>query len=90
MNYMEIYNQWCTDAYFDEATKAELLAIKEDTAEIEEAKSAYKILGAKLVGIEKYALPEDYGERSLAIVEKVAKTPNKYPRGQGKERKNPL
>lgn len=36
MNYMEIYNQWCTDAYFDEATKAELLAIKEDTAEIED------------------------------------------------------
>ena len=33
---MEIYNQWCTDAYFDEATKAELLAIKEDTAEIED------------------------------------------------------
>ena len=61
-----------------------------DTTEIEEAKSAYKALGAKLIGVEKYALPEGYGDRSLAIVEKVSPTPNKYPRGQGKERKNPL
>ena len=61
-----------------------------DTTEIDEAKSAYKILGAKLKSVEKYELPEGYGERVLAVVEKVSSTPNKYPRGQGKERKNPL
>lgn len=61
-----------------------------DTEEINEAKTAYKVLGGKLIGIQEYALPEGYGERSLAIVEKVVKTPAKYPRGQGKERKNPL
>ena len=61
-----------------------------DTTEIEEAKSAYKTLGAKLKTVEKYELPEGYGERTLAVVEKVQSTPNKYPRGQGKERKNPL
>ncbi len=36
MSYMETYKQWCTDPYFDEQTKAELLAIKDDTAEIED------------------------------------------------------
>ena len=61
-----------------------------DTAEIDEAKSAYKVLGARLKTVEKYELPEGYGERTLAVVEKVQSTPTKYPRGQGKERKNPL
>ena len=61
-----------------------------DTTEIDEAKSAYKLLGGKLRSVERYELPEGYGERTLAIVEKVAQTPNKYPRGQGKERKSPL
>lgn len=36
MGYMEEYKKWCEDSYFDAATKAELLAIKEDTKEIEE------------------------------------------------------
>ena len=61
-----------------------------DVTEIEEAKNAYKILGGKLASVTQYALPEGYGERVLAVVEKVKPTPNKYPRGQGKERKNPL
>ncbi len=61
-----------------------------DVTEIEEAQTAYKILGGKLVGVHAYTLPEEYGERVLAIVEKTKNTPAKYPRGQGKERKNPL
>ena len=61
-----------------------------DVTEIEEAKSAYKILGGTLKEVKHYALPEEYGERTLAVVEKIKKTPEKYPRGQGKERKNPL
>lgn len=61
-----------------------------DTEEIEEAKTAYKTLGAKLQSVEKYQLPEGYGERTLAVVEKIGSTPKKYPRGQGKERKSPL
>ena len=36
MNYMDIYNEWCTAPYFDEATKAELAAIKGNEAEIED------------------------------------------------------
>ena len=58
--------------------------------EIYEAESAYKALGGKCVKIEKYELLEGFGERSLAVIEKVKPTPPRYPRGQGKERKNPL
>ena len=36
MGYMEEYKFWSEDAYFDQATKEELAAIKEDTAEIED------------------------------------------------------
>ena len=61
-----------------------------DKTEIEEAKSAYSILGGKLTDFYEYALPEEYGNRVLAVVTKVKSTPTKYPRGQGKERKNPL
>ncbi len=36
MGYMEEYKFWTEDAYFDQATRDELAAIKEDAAEIEE------------------------------------------------------
>ncbi len=58
--------------------------------EIYEADNAYKILGGKLEKAIPYALPEGYGDRVLAVVKKVKSTPQKYPRGQGKERKAPL
>lgn len=61
-----------------------------DTEEIEEAHSAYKTLGAKLESAIAYSLPEEFGARTLAVVKKVKNTPLKYPRGQGKERKQPL
>ena len=61
-----------------------------DTAEIEEAESAYKTLGGRLKAVERYTLPYGYGERTIAVVEKVKPTPQRYPRGQGKERKSPL
>lgn len=61
-----------------------------DVAEIEEAKNAYKTLGGKLEAIVPYELPEGYGERVLAVVKKIKTTPTRYPRGQGKERKQPL
>ena len=36
MDYKEIYESWLANPYFDEATKAELLGIKEDDKEIKE------------------------------------------------------
>ncbi len=62
----------------------------ENREEIEEAKNAYKVLGGKLISAQEYSLPEGYGQRILAVVEKVKETPSRYPRGQGKERKIPL
>ncbi len=57
--------------------------------ELEEAKKAIDILGGEIEHIEKYELPN--GEnRTLVIIKKVKRTPEKYPRGQGKERKCPL
>ena len=58
--------------------------------ELYEAKNACKILGGKLTDIYTASLPFEYGNRTVAVVEKHAPTPPKYPRGQGKERKNPL
>ena len=36
MNYMDTYKFWSEDPFFDDATKAELLAIKDDAKEIED------------------------------------------------------
>lgn len=36
MNYMEQFQAWLSDSYFDEATKQELLAIKDNESEIED------------------------------------------------------
>ena len=36
MDYREMYDFWCSDDYFDAATKAELLAVKDDDNEIRE------------------------------------------------------
>ncbi len=61
-----------------------------DLEEINEAESAYKTLGGKKSAVFSYELPQGYGSRVLAVIEKVKPTPTRYPRGQGKERKNPL
>ena len=61
-----------------------------DLTELGEAKNACNILGGREEKVLSYSLPENYGDRTLAVVKKISKTPPKYPRGQGKERKNPL
>ena len=54
------------------------------------ARHAAEVLGMKLECAEKYSLPEDMGERTLVVYVKTRSTPAAYPRGNGKERKNPL
>lgn len=67
------------------------LAYKGESAEeVNEAKNAIKILGGKLRDVYSYELPEDMGKRTIVVIEKIKPTPEKYPRGQGKERKSPL
>ena len=67
------------------------IAYKGDAdGEIKEAERAIKILGGEIEDIIKYSLPEDEGKRTLICVRKISHTPEKYPRGQGRERKQPL
>lgn len=61
-----------------------------DGEEIEESKNAVGILGGRIEREYIYDLPKSYGKRSLIVVKKERNTPEKYPRGNGKERKNPL
>lgn len=65
------------------------LSYKGDGAEeIIEAQNAIKVLGGKLKENYEYFL--DDAKRSLISIEKIELTDKKYPRGNGKERKNPL
>lgn len=57
--------------------------------ELERAAKAIKILGGEVEKIERYYM-ENCGNRTLAVIKKVSATPITYPRGQGKERKQPL
>jgi len=57
--------------------------------EILVAKNALKILGGKIEETHKFTLPSG-DERMVLLIKKVAVTPTKYPRGNGKERSKPL
>ncbi len=66
-------------------------AYKSDNCEeIDEGRNSVKILGGKISNVYKYSLPEDMGDRNIIEIEKILNTPEKYPRGQGKERSKPL
>ena len=56
--------------------------------EIIEAKNAIKVLGGKIFATENYLLED--AKRTIIKIEKIEKTNEKYPRGNGKERKKPL
>ncbi len=65
------------------------IAYKGDAQEeVLEAQNAFKILGGKLE--EAYYYQLDGAKRTLVNVKKIKNTDKKYPRGNGKERKNPL
>jgi 16S rRNA (guanine527-N7)-methyltransferase len=71
-------------------TGGSFIAYKGDASdEIKEAENAIKVLGGKLEKVEEYFLPNG-DKRCLVIIKKISPTPVKYPRGLGKERKNPL
>lgn len=57
--------------------------------EIQDARHALETLGAEVTGVFKYSLMEEY-DRSLVVVEKRHKTPDKYPRRPGIPGKRPL
>lgn len=56
--------------------------------ELKEAERAIEILGGKIESVDHYSLED--AKRMIITVRKVKSTDKKYPRGNGKERKNPL
>lgn len=56
--------------------------------ELNEAKKAIEVLGGKFEKIETFNI--DDSERNIIIIKKVKKTPEKFPRGQGKPLKEPI
>lgn len=62
----------------------------ESGEELRQAENAVKLLGGELEEVVNYELPKNCGKRSLIIIRKIKSTPEKYPRGQGRERKYPL
>jgi 16S rRNA (guanine527-N7)-methyltransferase len=59
-------------------------------AEASSAQQAYELLGGKLVGTKHVALPGLVTNHFLVVVDKVAKTPDDYPRRVGLPSKKPL
>lgn len=57
--------------------------------ELKEAEKAIKVLGGELESAESYSLPSG-DKRTLVCIKKIKATPPLYPRGRGKERKNPI
>ncbi|MGI6072908.1 MAG: 16S rRNA (guanine(527)-N(7))-methyltransferase RsmG [Lachnospiraceae bacterium] len=58
--------------------------------ELKEAETAINELGGKLFRVETFSLPNNNGKRSLIIIKKIKKTPEKYPRRAGKPSKSPI
>lgn len=58
--------------------------------EIDHSKKAIEILGGKIERISEFALPNSDIRRTIIIIEKIFKTPNKYPRKPGTPSKEPI
>ena len=58
--------------------------------EIERAQSAFNLLGGKVKNIFEFSLSMEGGDRTIAVIEKYALTPPKYPRNSGKIKSKPL
>jgi len=58
--------------------------------ELHRAESALALLGGRISMLEFVSLPENSGERSLVLIEKVKHTPAAYPRKAGMPAKKPL
>jgi 16S rRNA (guanine527-N7)-methyltransferase len=58
--------------------------------ELQNAKNAIAILGAKLERVDEFMIPETEISRSFVVIKKTKETPNKYPRKAGLPSKSPL
>jgi 16S rRNA (guanine527-N7)-methyltransferase len=58
--------------------------------ELETSQASLRVLGGRLREVRGLELPHSMGRRKLVVVEKVAPTPEKYPRRPGVPAKRPL
>lgn len=58
--------------------------------ELKDGETAIQVLGGEINRLEKFELPFEQSERNIIIVQKVRKTPNKYPRKPGTPNKSPI
>lgn len=67
-------------------------ALKGAKAQEEElmAQKAIIVLGGKVAKSVSLTLPSDHSDRDIILIEKVKKTPRKYPRQAGKPNRNPI
>ncbi|WP_334333154.1 16S rRNA (guanine(527)-N(7))-methyltransferase RsmG [Companilactobacillus sp. HBUAS59544] len=70
----------------------QFVAMKSEKApeEVQNAEFAIKTLGGKITQQESVELPNAAGVRNFIFVEKISKTPKKYPRKPGTPAKKPL
>lgn len=67
-------------------------ALKGAKAQEEElmAQKAITVIGGKVAKSVSLTLPSDHSDRDIILIEKVKKTPRKYPRQAGKPNRNPI
>lgn len=58
--------------------------------ELEDSKYAIQLLGGEIEEVQEFTIGDGQYSRTLVVVHKVKKTPRKYPRRQGRPRKEPL
>ena len=58
--------------------------------ELQKGKKAIKTLGGKISKVDSFELPNTDIKRTILIVDKVEKTPAKYPRKPGMPSKEPI
>lgn len=68
------------------------LAMKGSSAssEIQKAERAIEVLGAEISEVVDLELPNDFGQRTLVVMKKIAPTPGAYPRRAGIPSKKPI
>lgn len=63
---------------------------QESLQELDEAKRAISLLGGKVINSIYFSLPDNAGNRTIIVIQKVSKTPIKYPRAFAKIKERPL
>ncbi|MCT2535527.1 16S rRNA (guanine(527)-N(7))-methyltransferase RsmG [Aquibacillus koreensis] len=58
--------------------------------ELRDSTDALELLGGKVENVYTFELPEENGERNIAVIHKKRKTPKKFPRKPGVPNKTPL